>query len=446
MTRKFRVARRAARERRRSEEWPNPDSEGEGDDGRYSPSMSPEDESGAARVPRTRKMSLRRGAARSASRSPPSEDELRRLEELAEYICSSEEEEMWHPCHVPARLPEDEEARLATLFGLKLLDTELDGNLSCMVTLAARTFGTSMAWIALVERDREWYMAKQGIMYSQTHRDIAFGAHSILQEEAMWVEDAALDSRFKYNKLVHNKPFIRFYLSVPLFLSAGGARHAIGCLCVADEQPRDRFAHPTADDVHLLRTLASAVVRRIETRPRTLFQRTDEDMDNVENRANVLRDFVAAAGVTMSEDMIVKLSERLKPRVVQMDKFIVRKGDQANSMYFVVSGVLMCSVQDVPIERLTRGSCFGEVSVMNICKMKAANIPEKMIARRCIRMADIRSLERCELLELTSEQAWPLIRDIPALWSKLEEISKLRAGKVSVLKSRGRAGGEKGVV
>ena len=181
MTRKFRVARRAARERRRSEEWPNPDSEGEGDDGRYSPSMSPEDESGAARVPRTRKMSLRRGAARSASRSPPSEDELRRLEELAEYICSSEEEEMWHPCHVPARLPEDEEARLATLFGLKLLDTELDGNLSCMVTLAARTFGTSMAWIALVERDREWYMAKQGIMYSQTHRDIAFGAHSILQ-------------------------------------------------------------------------------------------------------------------------------------------------------------------------------------------------------------------------------------------------------------------------
>jgi hypothetical protein len=30
------------------------------------------------------------------------------------------------------------------------------------------------------------------------------------------------------------------------------------------------------------------------------------------------RDFVAAAGVTMSEDMIVKLSERLKPRVVQV--------------------------------------------------------------------------------------------------------------------------------
>jgi len=39
-----------------------------------------------------------------------------------------------------------------------------------MVTLAQRTFKTPMAWIALVDRDREWYIAKQGISYTQTHR------------------------------------------------------------------------------------------------------------------------------------------------------------------------------------------------------------------------------------------------------------------------------------
>jgi hypothetical protein len=60
--------------------------------------------------------------------------------------------------------------------------------------------------------------------------------------------------------------------------------------------------------------------------------------------------------------------------------------------------------------------------------------------------ADIRALERCELLELTFDNAWPLIKEIPALWTKLEEISKQRSGKVLVHKSeRGRPGGEKAV-
>jgi len=50
-------------------------------------------------------------------------------------------------------------------------------------------------------------------------------------------------------------------------------------------------------------------------------------------------------------------------------------------------------------------------------------------------------------LELTFDNAWPLIKEIPALWTKLEEISKQRSGKVLVHKSdRGRPGGEKVVV
>jgi hypothetical protein len=36
--------------------------------------------------------------------------------------------------------------------------------------------------------------------------------------------------------------------------------------------------------------------------------------------------------------------------------------------------------------------------------------------------------KRCELLELTFENAWPLIKEIPALWSKLDQIGKLRSG------------------
>ena len=77
------------------------------------------------------------------------------------------------------------------------------------------------------------------------------------------------------------------------------------------------------------------------------------------------------------------------------------------------------------MEFLGKGSCFGEVAIMNSCKMKAAGIPNDVLLRRVARTADIRALERCELLELRFVDAWPLIKEIPVLWSKLEGIRSL---------------------
>eukprot|EP00960_Hanusia_phi_P034680 751231-Hanusia_phi.AAC.4 len=57
-------------------------------------------------------------------------------------------------------------------------------------------------------------------------------------------------------------------------------------------------------------------------------------------------------------------------------------------------------------------------------------------------MADIRAVERCELLELSFDDAWPLIRQVPAaspaaaaqpfrqvptLWGVLEDITQIRS-------------------
>ena len=215
---------------------------------------------------------------------------------------------------------------------------EPDEHLQCLVTLAQRTFKTSMAWIALIDGDREWYLAKTGIAYAQTHRDIAFGAHSILQSDSLWVDDATADERFKYNKLVHDEPLIRFYLSHPLTLVSDGQRYPIGCLVVADQEPRCKFSHPTANDPRLLQTLAAAVVRRIEMMPRMHWDSPSEDMTDPANRNAVLRHFMSVAGVDMNAHLTSELSRRLHPRVVPMGKYVCRKGDQDNSMYFVVSG------------------------------------------------------------------------------------------------------------
>jgi CRP-like cAMP-binding protein len=101
-------------------------------------------------------------------------------------------------------------------------------------------------------------------------------------------------------------------------------------------------------------------------------------------------------------------------------------------MYIISKGSAACLVKKVEIERLSKGMCFGEVAIMNMCKMRAAGISEEAIARRCVRMADVRALEPCELCALTFDDAWPLIREIPELWVAFEEIAQRRAIRAAV--------------
>ena len=226
-------------------------------------------------------------------------------------------QDMWHPCHTPAPLPENEEDRLRILHEFKLFDAddvEEDVHLACLVQLAQRTFQTSMAWIAVVDRHREWYMAREGIDYTHTHRDIALGAHSILHDDCMWVDDASQEERFMYSKLTYDTPHIKFYLSAPLFLVNNGVRYPIGCLAVADREPRSRLSSSTGNDHNLLQILASATMRRLETRQLKPSEReasadkTLMDEQSTSNfRATVLREFISVAGskAAVKQDLLM---------------------------------------------------------------------------------------------------------------------------------------------
>jgi sigma-B regulation protein RsbU (phosphoserine phosphatase) len=132
-------------------------------------------------------------------------------------------------------VPVDEAERLAELQALKVLDTPSEARFDAIVELAARMFRVPIAYVAMIDANRQWLKSRCGLDVAETSRDISFCAHTILQDGPLVVPDALLDERFHDNPLVIGDPFVRFYAGHPL--KGPGGRN-VGTLCLADRVPR----------------------------------------------------------------------------------------------------------------------------------------------------------------------------------------------------------------
>jgi PAS domain S-box-containing protein len=153
-----------------------------------------------------------------------------------------------------------EHDRLAALVSYRVLDTAPEPAFDDITRLATQLFGTPIALVSLIDRERQWFKSRQGLEACSTPRDQAFCAHAIQLPpgEVMVVEDATLDPRFADNPLVTGELGIRFYAGAPLTDSEG---HGLGTLCVIDQKPR---AALTGLEKTQLRVLAAAVVSQLE--------------------------------------------------------------------------------------------------------------------------------------------------------------------------------------
>ncbi len=134
-----------------------------------------------------------------------------------------------------APLPTNETARLEALNKYEIIDTDFESVFDNLTRLAAYICGVPTAAISIVDRDRQWFKSKVGLDISQTSRDEAFCAHTILQIDPLIIPDVELDKRFADNPLVTRDPHIRFYAGAPLIDLDG---FALGSLCVIDYIPR----------------------------------------------------------------------------------------------------------------------------------------------------------------------------------------------------------------
>ncbi len=162
---------------------------------------------------------------------------------------------------MPAAIPANETERLQALRRYGLLDTPAEAAFDDLTQLAGFICGTPISVISLIDADRQWFKARVGLAPQETHRDLAFCAHAILQDGVFVVPDATKDGRFVTNPLVTGDPNIKFYAGSPIVTSDG---MALGTICVIDRVAREL----TPGQLSALEALSRQVMAQIELRKR----------------------------------------------------------------------------------------------------------------------------------------------------------------------------------
>lgn len=151
---------------------------------------------------------------------------------------------------IAAATPVDEAERLSALRASGVLDTPVEERFDRVTRLCRRLFGVDLAFVNLVDLDRQWTKSIAGIAkLPDVPRKHSFCAHAIAGAAAVVVPDTLQDDRFHDNPLVTGDPNLRFYAGVPI---AGPGGHLVGALCIADSRPRML----SASDLIILEDLA----------------------------------------------------------------------------------------------------------------------------------------------------------------------------------------------
>jgi signal transduction histidine kinase len=156
-------------------------------------------------------------------------------------------------------LPENEEERQTSLASYQVLDTLPEDDFDAITLLASEICQTPVALISLIDGDRQWFKSAVGTAVSETPKEQAFCAHTIMNTDIMVVPDARSDARFANNPLVTGDPNIVFYAGVPLINEEG---YPLGSLCVIDTEVKEL----TPKQVTALKALSKQVLAQLELR------------------------------------------------------------------------------------------------------------------------------------------------------------------------------------
>ncbi|WP_184327935.1 sensor domain-containing diguanylate cyclase [Rhizobium sp. BK529] len=150
-----------------------------------------------------------------------------------------------------------EEARLAALQQLEMLDTPRDPGFDRLVRLIKQIFNVDIGIVSFIDAHRQWYKACLGLTPDEMPRQDTFCQQVVAAEDPIVVQDATKDQRFSQNSAVTGEAHVRFYAGVPLRTADG---HVVGTVCAIDRRPRSFSSR----DLTILEELAGAAMDRVE--------------------------------------------------------------------------------------------------------------------------------------------------------------------------------------
>ncbi|AWH49931.1 sensor domain-containing phosphodiesterase [Stenotrophomonas sp. SAU14A_NAIMI4_5] len=159
-------------------------------------------------------------------------------------------------------MPSPEEERLSTLAGLNALGAVSGAALDNLTELATHAFNAPVAFVSLLEVDRQRLVSRRGLATTQTHIRDSICASTIGSADTLVIDDLRAHPRHASNPLVTGPAQLRFYAGAPLVARNGVA---IGAFCIMDDAPRQL----SEAERRQLQTLASAAMNELELRALT---------------------------------------------------------------------------------------------------------------------------------------------------------------------------------
>ncbi len=156
-------------------------------------------------------------------------------------------------------MPSPEQERLSTLAGLNALGAVSGAALDDLTELATHAFNVPVAFVSLLEVDRQRLVSRKGLAVTQTHIRDSICASTIGSADTLVIDDLRAHLRHASNPLVTGPAQLRFYAGAPLVARNGVA---IGAFCIMDDAPR-QFSEA---ERRQLQTLASAAMNELELR------------------------------------------------------------------------------------------------------------------------------------------------------------------------------------